>query len=784
MTLGLVVAAAPAVTFAQAPTDGLTVSASPRWGRSTPGTWTPYAVTVSNQGGPGVEGHVALVPVPAPASPPAGSEEAPSPSVPEPEDPTVIALSRTEFTVAAAARRPLSPAEFPTYRTPVALAGGSSLKSLTFSVVEAPYGYRAELRGPSGKPLASSPPPPPRPDSADPANTVALLSQTSGAADALRGLEDIFGPERGVLSLISSARDFPKTALLLSGLHVLVVDRFDTASLDAAQIQAIGNFVAFGGSLVLAGGADGRRQAEALPDALVPMRPTGTVLASMAPLADLVGRTTDVNVAVLTGELRSGRPVLQAPGGVPLVVRSDYGAGRVVQLAYDPLDEPLAFDSFLRDLSWRHGLLQALDRFGAEGGVSTVAVPPEQLWSSALGRPRARAWPTASLWLLVGYALLCAPLGYALLRRRRRTELLWVAMVPIALVVGLVAGFSWWSQPSPGGPSVEVHTLGPEGEVLRTSYRGVTAEGGSAGTRQPPAGALTSTVFVEPVLAASPGGRESVVAGGSGGGGAIDLAADGQRAALRTGSTDVGTLQTVAVGRQASLQSQLELTGSGPPEEGGLRVKGTIANRSSAPVTQLRVQLPEGALARLTQTIGPGQVLAVDDPFVWPSRIPAGSGMRAAAAEQVMFAAAGDSFSRGGQAVVAGVLPSPTGTTTVVVQPVPLDRSQRLVARSAAPNLVASYLEPAGGTVSVHDLGGLPGPAALQLEYGPFSSAAEVYDWTTATWRLASPGGGGKGPGTASVRESEIGEGTVRIRTRGDPRHLGYQLAHPQPERR
>ncbi|MGQ0744971.1 MAG: hypothetical protein ACT4OS_11685, partial [Acidimicrobiales bacterium] len=593
------------------------------------------------------------------------------------------------------------------------------------------------------------------------------------APASLAGLDDVVGPEGAGLSVISSARDFPTSALLLAGLDCMVLVRFDLGALSAAQRQAVVDFVAFGGSLVLAGGADGRRSLASVPDALVPLPPTGTASAALAPLADLVARTSDARAPIITGELRRGRALLAAPGGPPLLVQAGYGAGQVVQVAYDPLAAPVADDSFLRDLSWRHALLAALDRFEPGQGVSGRA-PPEQLWSPALATPGWPQWPAPASWLLVAYALVGPPLAYALLRRRRRPELMWAAAVP-ALAVALAVAALWWVQPHPAPAAVQVRTLGPGGEVLVNSYLG-SSTGGGRRPGQQAAGALTTT-FVAPALLGRPGPVASAPPGG--GGSVIDLDGTGLAGAT-AGPATSSAVQRVTIGHEGALESRLTLTGSGPPELGSLRVTGTIRNRRATAVRLLRAQLPEGAVARLAEVIAPGQALEIDAPFVWPRRVPAGSGLPAAAEEKLMFAAASETFSRSGQAVVVGLDTQAGGATTVVVAPVVLAGAETLVAQSTDARLVASFLEPAGSTVAVHDLGGLAGAYPRQLEYGPFSPAVEVYHWTTGAWRPAGAGGGGRTPGLTPVEPDEVGDGTVRIRTRGDPRFVAYKLAQPR----
>ncbi|MGQ0744802.1 MAG: hypothetical protein ACT4OS_10800, partial [Acidimicrobiales bacterium] len=169
------VTAAP--TAAATTAHELTVTAAPRWGPSRPGAWTTYAVTAANPGRRSFEGHVALVPEPAPASAPEPSP----PGGPEPAaDPIVIALGTTELTEPARAGPARRVADHPTYRSPVVLAAGGSPKRLNVPVVEAPYGYRAELRDRAGNLHAASDPEP-RAHGDRPVPTVAVLSQDPAA---------------------------------------------------------------------------------------------------------------------------------------------------------------------------------------------------------------------------------------------------------------------------------------------------------------------------------------------------------------------------------------------------------------------------------------------------------------------------------------------------------------------------------------------------------------------------------------------------------------------------
>src|SRR5215467_1343470 len=116
---------------------------------------------------------------------------------------------------------------------------------------------------------------------------VAVLSDVETAAHSILGLHfDRFTPKAVAFN---SAGEFPTNPLLLAGYTTIVVDQFDTASLSQTQVQALRDFVGFGGTLIVAGGSGWRRSVAPLPAELLPIRPQTTVALSLAPVAAASG---------------------------------------------------------------------------------------------------------------------------------------------------------------------------------------------------------------------------------------------------------------------------------------------------------------------------------------------------------------------------------------------------------------------------------------------------------------------------------------------------------------
>src|ERR1700687_871733 len=300
--------------------SSLTVTVSPRWGVTSPGNWIPYEVVVRNDGATSFEGDVVLAPAGAPFQ--QGGYV--------PSD------------------------QFPHYSKHVTVAHLSQVK-VEIMVFDASLGYSAEVHDTSGTTVAKATL---QQTSGATAYTVGVLSDARGADVAIQGAASL--PTAVIATRFNGATDFPTSALDLTGLQAIVIDGFDSASLSRAQMSALTNFVAFGGNLVIAGGASWRRTLMPLPPELVPLRPTSTHEESLQTLADLGGQKTPLTAAVVVGDLVSGSSALEGLDHLPIVVEGSYGSGRIILLAYDPLADPIASNGSLSELAWAQGLARSV----------------------------------------------------------------------------------------------------------------------------------------------------------------------------------------------------------------------------------------------------------------------------------------------------------------------------------------------------------------------------------------------------------------------------------------
>src|ERR1700674_569603 len=715
--------------------NGVSVSVNARGGMPAPSTWIPYEVVVRNNGAADFEGDVVLAPAGAPY------QQGYTPSD-----------------------------QFPHYSKHVTVVHQGQTK-LEFVVFDAPFAYAAQVNDPSGRKVAEGTV---AHASGSAAYTVGVLSDVPGAGSAIQGASSL--PVAVIATRFNGASDFPKTALDLIGLQAIVIDSFDTASLSPAQLKAITDFVGFGGDLVIGAGASWRRTLMPLPPELVPLRPANTRDVSLQPLADLGGRTTPLTAAVAAGDLAGGTTALEGSDHLPLVVEGSYGSGRIVLLTFDPLADPIASDGPLSELAWSQGLARsiaiptAIQTYpgkvfippgaagGAPGGAYFGPNGPVQSFADAFVNvinqsPGATAPPVLVLGLiLLAYVALTGPIAYLVLRSMRRRELLW-ATAPIGALIFTMAsyGIGFGSHGSDFvDNAIELQRISPNGTVQAYSYQGLFApQRGDHVISLAPA-TLATTSF------GSYYGNNGITRNSS-----SDLVVVG-------GHTTVN-LHGVAVWQPNSFQT-LSLAGGSSGLEAHLTysnnsVRGTILNRASVPIRNLRLVLGSSlSEAKVADVIQPGQSINAGSIAIAPASasspntIQVNGGCSDTSTQVgredcvLMYAAALNTYLPG-QLTLVGLVESVVPVTVdganphrtsiaALVEPVTLESSDSLVAGLGTARLVSVYRS-APNYLDVYDID-LPsqvrGVYTLKYVVGPNPSgqqsiAPDVYAWSTGQWR-------------------------------------------------
>lgn len=774
-----------------APRPAIEIVAGPKWGEVPPGSWAPYSVTIRNNGQSEINGEVILIAKPAPP---------PKPGAP----PTTIATASTSpTTVVAIGGRSItaplpqsaevtsSKPPWPTFRAPVSVFPGTE-KALTLVVLQAEFGFDVELVATGGRVLAqtevAAPAPAPKEQF-----TVLLLSGVPGAQTSLATLPQLITNGISVVQ-VRAARDFPDVALHLAGVGAILIDDFDTATLSDDQRRALQEYLSLGGSLIVTGGAAWKRVLGSLPAGIAPLRASGSTPAPLAPLADLVATTSTLTAEVATGEVAADDPVvLAAPGGSPLILESHFGLGKVVQLTFDPLAEPLASDRALQAVAWDSAVSRVADRWGHSTGDVPVSVGEDQVWASALERQQWPSWPRGSIAVLAVFSLLVGPAAFAL-SRRTRALIAW-ALMPVVVVVAAGACLVLAdSRRTSSESAVEVRTLGADGAVLNTTYRSVLDLDPPHIIEAPSGGA--STVFTgRPLFRLVTGtfdplrqfGPPEPISRGLGGGSV--LAVTGRpHVHLPVRPWQLRTVQTVSVEHDGPrLEANLRLVGASKTSAG--RVQGTVTNRGPKPVYALRAQLREGQ-ARVSEVLNPGEMTTVDAPIVTANRSVAGPSLLASSSEEMaLFAAAGRSFTLPGQIAVVALDSPPVGADAassrgaadhrigVIVAAVPLEAADAVLYGSGGGRTVAASPGPQR-SVNVIDMKTPPGVGPWTLNYQasyeqPGVPAppemfpyAQTYNWVTGTWRTLPPRGERNSSFVLTpIEPAEVKNGLVRFRS-------------------
>jgi hypothetical protein len=411
---------------------------------------------------------------------------------------------------------------------------------------------------------------------------VGVVSDNPGRI--VSGLDLLPGQNSGLQPVIIplDPADLPDRVQAWSPLDRLIWQDVDTASLTAPQIAALRTWVAGGGRLVIVGGSAGADILTALPDDLLPYRPTSVLDIDPAVLRPMLG---DLPAAAATlpayaGELARGRALARS-GDRVIAADQPYGAGFVTLLGFDPTTSWIADGDTLDAPLWR--------RLLPPRGTGTVALADDQTIVGALATMPSLALPPIGglLVLLLGYIVLIGPVNYLLLRWLDRREWAWVT-VPALIGVFTVGSFGIGGLLR--GSDVILNEVsivrGAPGtdQAIAQSYLGVFS---------PTRGTFQLRVPGDALLAAPMNGDFF----GAGTGSLDVLEGDPSRVRnLDVGYGSMRTLRADASTRAPTVTADLRL------EDG--RIRGTITNQSDRPLVAPAIVL--GSSVARFPDIAPG----------------------------------------------------------------------------------------------------------------------------------------------------------------------------------
>jgi hypothetical protein len=329
------------------------------------------------------------------------------------------------------------------FAQPVTLSRGARR---TVTLFVPPLGDAFEVRLVAGDTIIASTAPVVR--QLQPTDRLTLI--TSDPPDGFNFIGDVRTPTGSTTALALLRLDqLPDRTAALDSADVIVLNNIDTGALTRAQRNAIVQWVAAGGHLILSGGPTSQLVLAGFQD-IAPAEAgqaltnaTVTELSGLATPLALDGTDLRITETLAVPRLTPVQPnvrVLAASNETPLILRRDYGRGLIDQLAFDPALAPV------RDWPGRAALFAWLmgGRVSLSNDIGNVKDSLDAQF--AAGALAAASPPSA---LVVGgffalYVIVIGPLNFLVLQRFRRQALAWFTIPAIVIgftLLGVLTGF-------------------------------------------------------------------------------------------------------------------------------------------------------------------------------------------------------------------------------------------------------------------------------------------------------------------------------------------------------
>ena len=172
---------------------------------------------------------------------------------------------------------------------------------------------------------------------------VGVVGQRTGSWNLLTTL-DLPGNSRRVIVAPILPDSFPSRTEGLEAFDVIVLGDSGLQGVSAPMLDTLEGWVAGGGTLVLPGGPQAVANMSHLPEQLMPVEITGSMVLENTSALERMGQeslpaTFPLQVSVTRAVWGH---VLAQEGEIPLAVLSRFGLGRALFLAFDPAAQPLA----------------------------------------------------------------------------------------------------------------------------------------------------------------------------------------------------------------------------------------------------------------------------------------------------------------------------------------------------------------------------------------------------------------------------------------------------------
>ncbi len=331
-----------------------------------------------------------------------------------------------------------------------------------------------------------------------------LIGVLAADPDSMNFLAALNGNGNNAAIIPLKGEQIPEEGVLLSTLDVLVLNNYPTDSLNDKQIDAVRSWVNLGGTLVLGGGQGYAKTAQGFEDLSPVEFKGGADVRSLQELIQIGGKPLSLSESfpVSSATVKDGARAEISSESLPLFASSTAGNGRVVYAAYDMAMEPLHSWGGHAEV-WNTVLKEELSANSGTmgGGVSGTNMMSGVSYLLDLFPSLTLPPFTLLLWLLLGYAIIVAPVLYYVLKKFDKREWAW-GLIPLIAVIAsagiYVAGTS-------GKSSVRTHTLNiveldGQGQATRSTATALFVPRGGTYNLTFPAGTYVSVTREDGVL--------------------------------------------------------------------------------------------------------------------------------------------------------------------------------------------------------------------------------------------------------------------------------------------
>ncbi len=324
-----------------------------------------------------------------------------------------------------------------TYSLPISLPTGS-IKSVFLYITAESFAseIRVEFIANDGSVLTAEPT---RLRSVQPRDQIHVV-----VTDSANGAIDLSSVHDGGYTAFQTnwrIENIPDRAVALNAVDTMVFSDVDSGTLTTRQQEAITDWVAQGGHLIVTGGVGWQSTAAGFTN-LLPIQPdNSTTVDNLTPMADWLrfgGDPLNAQTVVATGSLQTGsRIITTASDDMPLIARRMFGAGTVDYITAAPSALPLRDWGGMGEMwltlatsvnpipSWSYGVADWNQIASAINILPGVNLLPDIL-------------PLCGFLAL--YIALIGPLNYMVLNKINRREYAWVT-IPIFIV--LFSALAW-----------------------------------------------------------------------------------------------------------------------------------------------------------------------------------------------------------------------------------------------------------------------------------------------------------------------------------------------------